>query len=313
LNYLKGAVAKDPSFAEAYATLAGVQFAMASFNRGSYSEHAPLALEAAQAAVKLDPTVKIAYGVLGGLDRSELRWSSAIVNGEKAVALHPSDSMAWTLLGITQMALGRIDDATTSFEDAERLDPLADLPRLWLMVAAVVSGDEAQATQRAEGIIDLPRSIARYGHFVLALYASDRGDGKAAESHYRECLRPSDQTRPVIGLISKALLSPRSRDDALRGIVSEVASASDFDFRTPLIILRAEDTLLELANKGFKTGYRSAIPVILVHFWSPRFANVRGADRFKDLLRTVGLVDYWKKNGWPDRCRAKGEDDFECS
>ena len=41
----------------------------------------------------------------------------------------------------------------------------------------------------------------------------------------------------------------------------------------------------------------------------------RGEERaeVQKLPRKVGLVDYWKKHGWPDRCRAKGEDDFECS
>ena len=35
--------------------------------------------------------------------------------------------------------------------------------------------------------------------------------------------------------------------------------------------------------------------------------------KVKALLRNVGLVDYWKTSGWPDRCHAKGADDFECN
>ena len=38
-----------------------------------------------------------------------------------------------------------------------------------------------------------------------------------------------------------------------------------------------------------------------------------GNPKLKQFLRNSSLVDMWKKHGWPDRCRAKGEDDFECS
>jgi hypothetical protein len=52
--------------------------------------------------------------------------------------------------------------------------------------------------------------------------------------------------------------------------------------------------------------------------WTPwlwRFATAGDAAsrRFKSFAKTAGMVDFWKKHGWPDRCRAKGEDDFECS
>jgi hypothetical protein len=34
---------------------------------------------------------------------------------------------------------------------------------------------------------------------------------------------------------------------------------------------------------------------------------------FKDLVRDLGLVDYWRTSGkWSDFCHPVGEDDFEC-
>jgi hypothetical protein len=39
----------------------------------------------------------------------------------------------------------------------------------------------------------------------------------------------------------------------------------------------------------------------------------RGDPRFKQILRDMGLVDYWRQSGkWADFCRPVGEDDFEC-
>ena len=46
--------------------------------------------------------------------------------------------------------------------------------------------------------------------------------------------------------------------------------------------------------------------------WCPVFREVRRLPRFKELMREIGLVDYWKEFGWPDICRPVGVDDFVC-
>jgi hypothetical protein len=40
---------------------------------------------------------------------------------------------------------------------------------------------------------------------------------------------------------------------------------------------------------------------------------VRKTERFKALMRKMGLVDYWKVRGWPDLCHPTTGDDFECN
>ena len=47
-------------------------------------------------------------------------------------------------------------------------------------------------------------------------------------------------------------------------------------------------------------------------FWTPLFKEVRCLPRFKEFVREIGLVDYWKEYGWPDLCRPVGDDDFVC-
>jgi hypothetical protein len=42
------------------------------------------------------------------------------------------------------------------------------------------------------------------------------------------------------------------------------------------------------------------------------YAPVRNTERFKTLVRDMGLVDYWKARGWPDLCRPVGANDFAC-
>jgi hypothetical protein len=47
--------------------------------------------------------------------------------------------------------------------------------------------------------------------------------------------------------------------------------------------------------------------------WRPDLTRVRQLPGFKDLVRDIGLVDYWRTSGnWGDFCKPVGKDDFEC-
>ena len=42
--------------------------------------------------------------------------------------------------------------------------------------------------------------------------------------------------------------------------------------------------------------------------WIPEAAEIRRDPRFGEIMKRVGLVDYWKQYGPPDDCRLDGED-----
>lgn len=47
--------------------------------------------------------------------------------------------------------------------------------------------------------------------------------------------------------------------------------------------------------------------------WYPALAPVHKTERFKALVRRVGLVDYWRAKGWPSQCHPTIGDDFVCN
>ena len=53
--------------------------------------------------------------------------------------------------------------------------------------------------------------------------------------------------------------------------------------------------------------------VLGIAIWRPGLREARKLPGFKDLVREIGLVDYWRATGnWGDFCRPIGEEDFEC-
>jgi len=69
---------------------------------------------------------------------------------------------------------------------------------------------------------------------------------------------------------------------------------------------RALQAYERLAEVGHINGSRANV-------WHPDYAPVRKTERFKALMRKVGLVEYWRAKGWPEQCRPTTGDDFECS
>jgi hypothetical protein len=46
--------------------------------------------------------------------------------------------------------------------------------------------------------------------------------------------------------------------------------------------------------------------------WHPTYASLRKTARFKEIVRDMGLVTYWRERGWPSFCRPTSGDDFAC-
>lgn len=46
--------------------------------------------------------------------------------------------------------------------------------------------------------------------------------------------------------------------------------------------------------------------------WSPLFADMRALPEFKELVKDMGLVEYWRVYGWPDYCSPLDDEDFRC-
>ncbi len=125
-NYFQQAILIEPSYAAAYAGLAGALEAQDLRGVLKAEEAWPRALAAAKRAVELDPSSGEAYTALGSLEmRSEYDWPAAQRDLLRGIALSPSFSLAEMHYAVYLDATNRPEEAVTHMRRALQLDPLS--------------------------------------------------------------------------------------------------------------------------------------------------------------------------------------------
>jgi TolB-like protein len=74
--------------------------------------------------------------------------------------------------------------------------------------------------------------------------------------------------------------------------------------------LNAPERVMEYYESNVRAGYFQ--PISTTWFWHPSYAAVRKLPRFKQYMRDIGMVAYWRARGWPPSCHPVGSADFAC-
>jgi hypothetical protein len=207
-------------------------------------------------------------------------------------------------MSIQYLAVGHFKKANKILEEAVRNDPLDPTLRAFYPVSFAFLGE----LQRAE---------VEYEH-GRELFGDQWGIGDLLITIKR--LVPRDTLS-----IDKILYSERIVDAAKNHLASSKVGLAEMRR-----IFLTEDNLsseefssisiwsayfgdTEFAMEAMEKGI-SINTSPLFRIWFPVMKEVRQLPRFKEFVREIGLVDYWKEYGWPDTgiCRPVGDDDFVC-
>jgi adenylate cyclase len=128
---LEEAIDIDPEFTSAYVDLAWTHIMEIYFGISkSPKESLGTASELANKAVRFDVTSPFAQSLLGVIFTMKKQYKEAISQGEKAISLSPSYSLAKAQLGRTLLYYGNYEEALALFKSAIRLDPI---PKNWFL------------------------------------------------------------------------------------------------------------------------------------------------------------------------------------
>ncbi len=133
IEYFRQAIAKDPTYALAYAWLGRLLLSLAGFGFVAPKEAYPRAKEAAEKALEIDDTLAEAHTSLAhGKLFCDWDWSGAEREFERAIELNPSYADAHYFYGLALTMTGRFEEAIVEAKRALELDPLS-LSSNWLL------------------------------------------------------------------------------------------------------------------------------------------------------------------------------------
>jgi len=218
---------------------------------------------------------------------------------KKALALAPAKYQTNYGYGMFLANVGRPTEAIDYFKRLVRLEPLDSNAHHLLGLAYEFSrnsDDAAVAMKKARDLSDQP-SFYNASLLVLAL-----------EENNRALIDEYGSQQAIHALLD----TPEEAGAELRLLLTDPAYNNPM-FRMMIIVWASYFGEHELALQLWKELIGLGLDINPL-IWRPIHKGMRQLPGFKDLVREMGLVDYWRKSGnWGDFCRPVGADDFECN
>ena len=282
------AIAKDASFAPAYAGLAAAYVFRTGEDRINWNgpdraEEMARMREITEKAVQLDPLLAEAHDALGMVLARDAQWDRAEKSFRRALELDPNSSSIRVHFGQNLLLpLGRIEEAVAQARIAKKTDPLSRNVRTWLTYTLISAGrfDEAAANCKTCG--GDPISQGR----INVLQGKIKEAIPILEAKFNELQRtdPELARRGGADELGYAYAVAGRRDEA-----EKIAAFSPRPIEQAAIFVALGDK-----DRAFEALDR-AIPLGPVRVgrdltW-PEFAPLRGDPRLKTLRKNVGLPE----------------------
>jgi serine/threonine-protein kinase len=291
ITFFEQASTLDAAYAPAWAGLADSYTLLLDYGGMSVAEGLEHARDAAERALRCDPSLGEAYTSLALVRTYEWRWSDADAAFRKSIEMRPEYSIAHQRYSLLLAWLGRIPEATREADRAEALDPLAvfvSASKGWVLYYARRFD---QAKQQLEHALDMDPHFAA-ARVPLALTMLQLGDAAAAVSHLARAVIDSGRAASSVALHGFALIrAGRVVEGRAELVELEERTAreyvSSYYLALPRIALgdsAAALSCLETAatrERAAQLAYLKAEPLL---------DSLRSEPRFQALLRRVGLV-----------------------
>lgn len=307
LEYFNAAIALDPKFVRAHAGVATVYWLLTAYDvtldKQSYFENAEAS---AKFALEINPDSVEALGALASVyaSRGDLLQAADLYDRIRELGRSGSDIVFWE--SMLHIRLGYFEELIDTLSSEYERDPLNEHIAWVLADALNYSGKPAQAIDILEDL-----KYFSFRDYYLALATIYTGDFETARGYLRDTrMRSGTLPARYADLLIDALENPAKKE----AVVEEIVTASEtgeldklVSFESLLIIdsPRAYDLGIDP-----RTDFRNI--QIIAQVWENWAVDFRRDPRFKEWVSSMGYLDFWKKRGWPDRCRPTGVDDFEC-
>src|SRR5881398_3496155 len=289
IDYFNQAVAKDPSYALAYAGLADAYVLLSGFGAASPKDSLPQAKAAAEKALELDSTLGEAHASLAqALLAYDFNFAGANREFRRAIELNPNYATAHHWYGESVLTpLGQFEDGVAELKRALQLDPLS------VIINADVGTVLTSARRYDEAIEQLRKTLEMdpsfyYAHYHLGEALEMKGLNEDAVAEYQRAIALNDD--PVPQALLGHLYAKLGRKDEARRILQRLRDSPKERYVTPYLFamihlgLGEKDRAIDFLEKTYEDRDGYSIAFIKV---DPFLDPLHGDPRFEALVQKV--------------------------
>jgi len=288
-QYFEQAIDRDPSYAAAYSGLADCNSGLTWHGFKSPAEALPKAYAAARKALEINPESAEAHASLGLAMTHRWDWTGAEAEFRRALQLDPQYANAHHWYGDYLSIRGRHGEALAEAKHALELDPLNLMISTWLGLRYYMARDYSHAIDQNRNSVELDPNFAA-AHLLLGEDYRGAGLHSEAVNELKKAASLSGDSPLYTAQVAVALAVEGRSGDALR-IAHELEAISTKRYVSPygLAQIYAASNKKEDAFKWLQAAYEDHAVWMGYLAVDPIFDRYRSDERFKDLLRSVGL------------------------
>jgi TolB-like protein len=290
VQYFKEAIAKDPSFAAAYAGLSDCLTGLSSFGFVAPAEVSEKAKELAYQAVELDPTLAEARASVGWVKLwFDFDFRGAEREFERALELNPRYPTAHSWFGWYLSVMGRYEEAYTECQRALRLDPLST-PIQWVLAFVYwMARRFDQAIEQANKTLELDSNFV-WGHAMIAWGYLGKSIPRLAIAPALKSLQLSPDSTWALTFLGTVYAADGNREEPER-ILGELHERSKKQYVSPYGLARVHAVLghKEEALGFLETAYLERTPLLSLVKTDSLLDSLRPDSRFQALLRRMNF------------------------
>jgi TolB-like protein len=307
LELLDEAILLDPEFALAYAFKAHNHILLNFYGPYSHAiKEVNAGLKAAQKAIEIEPNLGDGYIYLSVIGVTKGDWIEAKLNLHKALELidETSSSNKYFLLNM-YFSVSNFKRAYELLEEMQRDDPANQIMSAFYYIIDGFLGDRERAEEKYQNRNKLMlKGFSAWHDDCITEVRLGSGDvlsrDEIISSNLIHQKGKGYLDSPEDGLAE--LSRTYHNDDKLSNLALSYISMWAAYLGDPEFALEVMEKAV--GSNGGNVG----------RLWYPVMKEVRKLPRFKEFVKEIGLVGYWKEYGWPDSniCHPVGDDDFEC-
>ena len=288
IELYRGALAKDPQNALAYAGLADAYSGLSDFYLPPRAVM-PEAKAAVLSALQVDESLSAAHNALCVvLTNYEWNWSAAERECRRAIELNPNSSDAHDSYGMALAYLGRFAQSAAELRRAQELDPLSFRIYCDGAFAAYLARNYVPAEAQAKRSIDLaPDYFLMHSYLALIYVQMGKHPEAVSQAEQAAHLTNSQLIKGFLGYVHAAVghtAEARRIADELISLRPQTYTCA-FEIGTTELALGRRDE----AFRWFEAAYQDRSLCITSMKFDPRLDSVRSDPRYQSLIQRVGF------------------------